>query len=193
MALPSYPNHLLTLEEYDALPEDELHHYELLEGILIVSPRAASYHQEVAFYLMMELYRQLPRQWKLVSDVEVVLRSEFPPTLRAPDVLVVPAEAAKAKPKRYNASEVLLAVEIISPGSRSIDTSHKPAEYARAGIPHYWVVDLDDPLSVAAYHLAGDLGYQEAPAVSKIFSVQEPFPVTIDLTALPDGPERDVD
>jgi len=193
MAAPWSPDHLLTLEEYDALPEDNSRHYELVDGVLNVSPRAGSFHQQIVFFLMMELYRQLPREWTLISDVEVVLRSEFPPTLRAPDVLVVPAEAAKAKPKRYNANEVLLAVEIISPGSRSIDTSHKPAEYARAGIPHYWVVDLDDPLSVTSYHLAGDLGYQEAPAVSKVLSVQEPFPVTIDLTTLPDGPERDVD
>jgi Uma2 family endonuclease len=192
MALP-FPHHLLTLEEYDALPEDSSLHYELLEGVLAVSPRPGSFHQEVAFYLMMELYRQLPREWTLVHDVEVALRSEFPPTLRAPDVLVVPAAIAKTKPKRYNASEVLLAVEIISPGSRSMDTSIKPGEYAKAGISHYWVIDLEEPLSLAAYHLAGDLGYQQAPAVSKVFSVEQPFPVTIDLTSLPDGPERDVD
>ena len=192
MAAP-YPDHLLTLDEYDALPEDNTRHYELLDGVLVGSPRAGSFHQELALYLMMELYRQLPRAWKVIHDVEVVLQPSFPPTLRAPDIVVVPAERARTKPKRYNASDVLLAVEVISPGSRSTDTSIKPAEYARAGIPHYWVVDLDEPLSLTACHRAGELGYQEAPAASKIFSVQEPFPVTIDLTALPDGPERDVD
>jgi Uma2 family endonuclease len=192
MAAP-WPDHLLTLAEYGALPEDNSRHCELQDGVLIASPRAGSFHQEIVFYLMMELYRQLPREWRVVGDVEVVLQPTFPPTLRAPDILVVPADTARTKPKRYNAGEVLLAVEVISPGSRSTDTSTKPAEYARAGIPHYWVVDLDEPLSLAAYQLAGDLGYQEAPAVTKIFSVDEPFPVTIDLITLPNGPERDVD
>jgi len=192
MAAP-YPDHLLTLDEYDALPEDNARHYELLDGVLVASPRAGSFHQELAFYLMMELYRQLPREWKVIYDVEVVLRPSFPPTLRAPDIVVVPAERAKTKPKRYNASDVLLAVEVISPGSRSTDTSIKREEYAKAGIPHYWVIDLDEPLSLTAYHLAGELGYQEAPAESKVFSVREPFPMTIDLRALPEGPERNVD
>jgi hypothetical protein len=33
--------------------------------------------------------------------------------------------------------------------------------------------------------LAGELGYQEAPAVTRRFTTNEPFPLDIDLTSLP--------
>ncbi|HKS47785.1 MAG TPA: hypothetical protein VJT49_22260 [Amycolatopsis sp.] len=50
----------------------------------------------------------------------------------------------------------------------------KHGEYADAGIPCSWIVDLDEPLSPAACHLAGEFGYQDAPAVTR-----EPFPVEL--------------
>ena len=37
---------------------------------------------------------------------------------------------------------MLVAVEIVSPGSRSADTTAKRIEYADAGIPSYWIVQL---------------------------------------------------
>ncbi|MBP2330037.1 Uma2 family endonuclease [Kibdelosporangium banguiense] len=184
MAAP-WNDHLLTLEEYDELPYDNSRHYELHEGVLIVTPRAIPLHQKVAYHLEKALDAQLPYDWDVFNDVEIVLRSTFPSIVRAPDVVVVSAEAAEANPPRFTPDQVLLAVEIISPGSRNTDTITKPVEYAAAGIPHYWVIDLDPPLSLTAYHLAGDLGYQEAPAVTQSFSTSEPFPLDIDLTALP--------
>jgi Uma2 family endonuclease len=82
------------------------------------------------------------------------------------------------------APDVLIGVKIISPGSRKTDLLVKPVEYADSGIPHYWVIDLDPPVSLTAYHLAGDFGYQEAPAVSGEFATMEPFPLRVDLAAL---------
>ena len=40
---------------------------------------------------------------------------------------------------------MLLAVEVISPGTRRIERVMKRSEYADAGITHYWIVDLDGP------------------------------------------------
>jgi Uma2 family endonuclease len=188
MTAQPWPDHLLTLEEYDALPEDNSRHYELQEGVLIVSPRAASLHQVVALHLQMLLYPQIPREWQVVYDVEVITQAGFPASVRAPDVAIVPKDVAKANVPRFTSDQVLLAIEVISPGSRITDTATKPAEYARAGIPHYWVIDMDPPLSLAAYHLAGDFGYQESPAVTGVFSTIEPFPLKIDLVDLLDGP-----
>jgi hypothetical protein len=41
MSAVAFPDHLLTLEEFTQLPEDNSRHYELQEGVLIVRPRAA--------------------------------------------------------------------------------------------------------------------------------------------------------
>lgn len=190
MAAVGFPDHLLTLEEFIQLPEDNSRHYELQEGVLIVSPRPTPLHQQVMVHLAMALYHQLPPEWRAVVDTEVVIQPGFPTTVRAPDLVIVPAEVVKANPPRFTADEVLVAVEIISHGSRGTDTRQKPGEYADAGIPHYWVIDLDEPLSLAAYHHAGPFGYQEAPAVTRVFETDEPFPLRIDLTELPDGPAR---
>jgi Uma2 family endonuclease len=99
--------------------------------------------------------------------------------------VIVAGDAIEANPPRFTADQVLVAIEVISPGSRGTDTLVKPVEYADAGISHYWVIDLDEPLSLTAYRLAGAFGYQEAPAVTKRFTTSEPFPLDIDLTTLP--------
>lgn len=190
MMAATWPDHLLTLEEFIELPEDNSRRYELQEGVLIVSPRAASLHQQVLMHLTMALYHQLPAERRLAPDMELVIQAGFPATVRVPDLVIVRADAVAANLPRYSADEILVAVEIISPGSRRTDTRTKPYEYAEAGIPHYWVIDLDEPLSLAAYHLAGEFGYQEAPAVTGVFETKEPFPLRIDLTELADGPER---
>jgi Uma2 family endonuclease len=183
MAAP-WPDHLLTLDEYDALPEDNTRHYELQEGILLVTPRAVPVHQRVAKRLIDALERQAPYGWEMFGDVEVLLQSTFPSSVRAPDVVVVPDDPANETTARFNADQVVLAVEVISPGSRVTDTVTKPAQYAAAGIPHYWVIDLDGDLALTAYRLAGDLGYRMLPTVTKRFITTDPFPLDIDLTSL---------
>jgi Uma2 family endonuclease len=113
----------------------------------------------------------------------VVVQAEGPATVRAPDLVVVRAEGPE---NRVVAEEVLLAVEIISPGSRKIDTHLKPFEYSEAGIPHYWVVDLDPPVpSITVYGLgAPDDGYVESQTATGVLVVQEPLELEIDIEAL---------
>jgi len=184
MTAQPWPDHLLTLEEFAALPEDNSRRYELHEGVLIVTPRAAPLHQRVACRLLTELDHQLPGGWEMLADVEVVTQAGFPARVRVPDVVVTRSEIVEANPPRLTADQVQLAVEIISPGSRDTDTLVKPVEYANCDIPYYWVIDLDPPVSLVAYHLAGDFGYQEAPAVTGKFSTIEPFPLSFDLVEL---------
>ena len=183
-ALPSWPDHLLTLEEFAALPEDNTRRYELQEGILIVTPRPVSLHQRAMYHLRNSLDNQLPVEWEPLAEFEVITGHRLPNSVRVPDVVVVPTEAVDDNVPRVEGAEVLLAVEIISPGSHMTDTVTKPAEYANVGIRHYWVIDLEPPISLTAYHLAGEFGYQEAPAVTGTFTTSEPFPLTIDLPAL---------
>jgi hypothetical protein len=82
------------------------------------------------------------------------------------------------------ASEVFLVVEVVSPGSTRTDHLHKRGEYADAGIPHYWIVDVMAPVSLLACHLAGEFGYADGGAATGTFTAAEPFPVEIDLDGL---------
>jgi Uma2 family endonuclease len=185
MATP-FPRGLMSLEDWDALPEDSSAHYELQEGVLVVSPKPARMHQKAMTRLVGQIESQCPPSWEAVADFEVLVQADALPTVRAPDVVVARTGGSE---KRAPADEVILAVEIISPGSRKVDLHFKPFEYAEAGIPHYWVVDLDPPApSITVFGLGapGD-GYVESQrGVTGKLMVTEPFPLTIDIAGLAD-------
>jgi Uma2 family endonuclease len=64
-------------------------------------------------------------------------------SVRCPDLLFVPEKrAAKlGDDDIITKADAELVVEIVSPGSVRIDREDKFAEYARAGIRHYWIID----------------------------------------------------
>ena len=80
--------------------------------------------------------------------------------------------------------EAALAVEILSRSTRRTGSVIKRAEYADAGIGHYWIIDLLDGPSLAGCHLAGEFGYVDDPPVRGLFSTTDPFPARIDLDRL---------
>jgi Uma2 family endonuclease len=175
----------MTLEEFVALPEDGSARYELQEGSLVVAPRPRPLHQDAMFRLGMQVHRFLPSDLTMLLDVDVVVQAADPATVRAPDVVVT---RARSHQELLIAADVVLAVEIISRTSRNVDLHLKPFEYAEAGIPHYWVVDLDPPApTIAAFALGapGD-GYVESQTAGGELVVTEPFEMRIDVDALID-------
>lgn len=60
--------------------------------------------------------------------------------MRDPDLIVVNHSVVDRNPVRVDPSDVVLVIEIVSPGSRRTDRVMKAFEYAKAGIGHYWIV-----------------------------------------------------
>ena len=58
-------------------------------------------------------------------------------------------------------ADLLLVVEIVSPSSEAMDAVVKRTEYARAGIPRYWVVERDPALTVTLFELGAHDTYRE--------------------------------
>ncbi len=58
------------------------------------------------------------------------------------------------------------------------------AEYAEAGIPSYWIIDLDGDVSLDAFALVDGAYRQELAGATGQVGRAEPAPVTIDLPAL---------
>ncbi|NUT52656.1 MAG: Uma2 family endonuclease [Saccharothrix sp.] len=183
MSAMPWPNHLLTLEEWDALPEDELHHVELVEGVLVVAPKPAPKHQLATMRLGTWLNEQLPSDAVAVPDVDVLIDPTPPITMRAPDMVVVPTARFDEHPKRFDPDDVLLAIEIVSPGTGRVDRVVKPIEYADVGIPHYWLVELDEPITLTAFTLVDGSFEKVAEGTGKV-EVLSPYPVVLDLDAL---------
>ncbi len=152
-------------------------------GLLIVSPRAALIHQWAMWELAAQLQRQLPPGLTALTDAEVTIEASYPATVRAPDVLVLPTAAITADRARCDAAELVLAVEIVSVGSVRTDRVLKMFEYAEAGIPNYWIVDLDAPVSLDAYGLV-DGRYEQLAAAEGTVALSSPAPITLDLPEL---------
>jgi Uma2 family endonuclease len=179
----SWPNHPITLEEWEALPEDSVNKLEVAEGMLVMSPRPLSRHQKAGMRLGTLFDNQLPDYLTGLIDVEVLIALK-PLTIRAPDVIVSRTELFDTNPPRYPAADVLLAVEILSTGTRRVDRVLKLSEYAEAGIPQYWIVDLDDPTSLLAYVLVSG-NYELSGEYTGVAALDVAgHPVSVDLPAL---------
>lgn len=111
----------------------------------------------------------------------MILQAANPSTIRQSDLVVF----AGTK-ERLVAKDVLLAIEIMSPETRVFDLIRKPDEYARAGIPHYWVVDIESAKpSIIVFNL-GTGGYVREPAATGRLTTTVPCNLTIDIDALLD-------
>jgi len=165
---------LWTLEEWIALPEDTSCRFELEDGVVLVGPVPGSRHQRVLGRLCSALDMQLPSPWEPLPAVEVITRATFPSCVRVPDMVVVASDSIDWNAAQLSAEDVLIAIEIMEPGTRETDTGRKQWEYAEAGIRHYWMVDPEPPISVTvgSSSMTGEL------------VIDEPFPIRIDLTDL---------
>lgn len=145
----------LTLDEYLALPEDT--RAEIVDGVLRPMVRASKKGREVQSLLAQQIRRLKPSELR-VAEEEVVVLQVTPPDARIPDLVVFRAGADPAGETTYTAArDVLLVVEVVSPGSQTADRYEKPGEYARNGIPAFWRIELEPSISVHVYRLVDDV------------------------------------
>jgi Uma2 family endonuclease len=189
-ALP-VPLRLLTVADYVALGEDDDQvRYELQEGNLVMAPSAIPRHNRASGRLFAQIDAQLPDRLTVVQDVDLDLQlvpADQPGTVRRPDLAIVDTVAMERVDREggiLRADEAVLVVEILSPGSLRTDQIIKRGEYADAGIPHYWIIELDERPSLVVCHLAGGFGYQDAPAATGSVQALEPFSIHLDLDQL---------
>ena len=153
--LPARP---LTLDDVAELAEsDPDHRYELQEGNLLVIPPTDAEHAEmimrVGAWLINAGYsgRVLATPWMRTGT-----------SGRSPDIVVC-REAGVGRTVWIDPADVLLTVEIVSPGSQEMDRYLKPVEYAQVRVPHFWRIERDGRPTVHLFGLGvgvtGDPAY----------------------------------
>jgi Uma2 family endonuclease len=175
------PSDPWTTDDLDTLPEDGFRR-ELLDGVLLVSPTPTDIHQVIAMRLGVALEDVCPEELHVTQAVEIRMgpRRSF-----IPDVLVTTDEAARRGGRFYTPDEVVLAVEIVSPTSKSMDRVMKPALYAKAGIPHYWLVETQGDLTVDTYKLnPEDEVYVPSGSFTDLVDIGEPWEIKIPVARL---------
>jgi Uma2 family endonuclease len=136
---------------------------------------------KVLLRLGAQLDPQLPHDLDVLPEVDVELES-LPSTVRVPD-LIIARTAVYDRENLTRSSDVVVAVEIVPPGSVRTDSVVKPMEYADAGIPHFWLIDREPPVTATIYRLV-DGEYQESQRAEHILEVDQPCPLRVDLDAL---------
>jgi len=161
-----------TVAELDRMPDDG-HRYELMDGVLVVSPRPTTIHQFVAMRLASQLDRVCPEDLCVVPEPAVQLdaQTEFDPAL-----VVVPLdEVGDAK---FTAPP-LLVVEIRSPSTAVFDLNRKKSAYRKFGVPSYWIVDPNPAAPELTVFELRDGKYFLAATSTQPHKVSHPFEVMV--------------
>ncbi|MFP8943074.1 Uma2 family endonuclease [Streptomyces fenghuangensis] len=160
-------------------------HTQLVDGALVFRARQSAYHSLANSLLVEGLRRTCPAHLRVRREMIVVLGPGQAPE---PDVSVLRAEAVRGlEANRYDARDVVLVVETVAPDSAIRDRERKPQLYARAGIPHFWLVEEGTgrrPV-VHVHRLDPGAGAYVLTGVHEgRLTLTEPFGIDIDLTAI---------
>ena len=138
---PASRDHLYTLDDYYALPDEQ--RVELIDGVFYDMAAPTSLHQLILMHLSY-LFHDCAEQHDMpcevfASPLDVRLdRDNY--TMVQPDLLVICSPQDYLHMKRLEGAPDL-AVEILSPSTRSKDMILKLYKYEKAGVREYWIVD----------------------------------------------------
>jgi Uma2 family endonuclease len=128
-----------TYADYAAIPEDG-HRYEVVSGVLYMSPSPNVEHQRIAKMIVAALSRVIDRGGfgeVFQSPLDVELSDG---NVVQPDVFVLLEEHGERVMETRIVGAPDLVVEIASPGTARHDLGKKLDVYACASVPEYWIV-----------------------------------------------------
>jgi Uma2 family endonuclease len=131
-----------TAEAVRALPEDGKR-YEVVDGELLVTSSWTYPHQRALVLLAGNLdpyvrSHRIGESLFAPADIELDPRS-----MVQPDVFVQGLVNGRRTRGWNTGAPLLLVVEVLSPSTARADRTVKRRRYQRAGVPEYWIVDLD--------------------------------------------------
>ncbi len=168
MAMPTLSQNDWTVAKLHALPDDG-NRYEIIDGVLYVTPSPAAPHQWVLMHLFNEIapYARAIGITVLWSPADIQYSER---TVVQPDLFAFSNSSDTAPRTWDDVQPLLLAVEVLSPSSRRRDRGVKRALFQAQGVPEYWVLDASRrqierwrPASTAAEVLTTSLAWQPHP------------------------------
>jgi Uma2 family endonuclease len=163
---------VFTVDDLDRMPDDG-HRYELIDGVLVVSPAPSVAHQVALTELLVTLHGSCPAHLYVLPGPGVRMSHI---TELIPDLIV--CKTADLGGHRIT-KPPLLAVEIRSPSTALFDLNTKKAVYERFGVESYWIVvpDRDKPRLIAFELRAGRYEPVADIAGDEAFCAERPFAV----------------
>ena len=142
----------MTYEEFLAwADEDTL--AEWVDGKVVMYSPASRRHQEIGLFLG-QVLGLCVEHWGVGRVLLPPFQMRLAQSGREPDLLFVAREHLEQLKETYLDGPADLVVEIVSPESAGRDRGEKFYEYARGGVPEYWLIDPQTEWS-EFYHLEG--------------------------------------
>ena len=131
---------LLTYEDYCQIPNDG-NRYEVIDGVLYMSPSPKFKHQRISIKIAASLFTFVEEH-----KLGVVLEAPFDIILSEtdvviPDILFISNERASIITEKNAQGAPDLLIEILSESNRRHDEIVKRKLYEKHGVLEYWVVD----------------------------------------------------
>ena len=164
---------VVTLDDLAAMnaADQHGHRYELSpEGVLFVMPPPDTEHAAIASRLHVWLAMAGWPAEQILEAVGLRILGAGGVGGRIPDLTLWKRPLGRSV--WAGLGDLLLVVEVISPGSASLDEVIKVREYASAGILRYWVVDRDSAQTVSMYVLRDDETYEKVAAMPLAWLLQ---------------------
>ncbi len=156
-----------TYQDWLRLPDDGFR-YEVLDGVLYMTPPPAIKHQRSLFHLASKIGAFVEeRNLGEVLIAPCGVRLPTQPVPVQPDILFVSAGRQDIVGEQYVEGAPDLVVEVLSPSNWLYDRNEKFQAYRTAGVQEYWIVDYRAStievfsLEEGAYALVGQFGSGE--------------------------------
>jgi Uma2 family endonuclease len=146
-AVPRIPNDFglaglrMTAAEYLAHGET-VDRYELVDGVVLMSPRPTPRHQKIIQLMLMQLsqYGDAHPGFEFFMDVDLVLSDN---RVYAPGLVCYLPGRLKQLPQVLKTPPDLL-VEVLSPGTKAFDLTTNRNDYEAFGVGEFWAYDPAD-------------------------------------------------
>ena len=131
---------LITLEQYEGLPEDK--RVEVFDGVIYDMASPSQIHQTISMELSTLINTYIKKKkgscrvFHAPFDVKL---SDRPLTIVQPDIMVI-CDKDKLDGNRCNGAPDFI-IEIVSPSNAADDYIKKLYYYKNAGVREYWIVD----------------------------------------------------
>ncbi len=163
-----------TLEDYLRLaPENAF--VEFVRGEVLMASPVTAMHQLVVHFLARLLDEFLLARGEtffvLTGPAAVQI---LPDVVREPDVFVLPPETEAVLDQVPLPLVPRFVIEVTSPSTRTVDLVEKPLDYAQAGVPEYWVVDMQEKAVIQ--HLPGQGAHYTAHRMARGWVVSRVLP-----------------
>ncbi len=190
-ALPSRPSPFrLSVEQYHALVREGIltteDRCELIDGLLVAKAIQSPPHANAGTCLSYDLHDALPAGWRARCRGPITLATSEP----EPDVTVIRGDLWAFDDRHPGPAEVGVVIEV-SDEELDFDRTVKGRLYAEAGIPEYWIVNIEERI-VEVYTSPNPTADPPAYATRTDYAVGQSVALVLDGTAVAQLPVADL-